>query len=1174
MNSKAGQILRTDGGHYFIRAHFEREGYKFPSPGRKRYNSLKWKDQVSTRISIYRKNDRWYFKDFGADQAGDAFTLAALTGGLDITRDFPQILEEVARFYGLSPEHLEEEPPAALRPEPEEPRFPYLVNNDRNRQPSVSYRYEIAGPATAEDYPKPISSATLERYQVARLQWIEYTGSGHRTTATAKDPLFLFSAGSNTKIYRPAQFRDRDGNHTGKQRPATYTGNYCFGYDQLPDTCDYILITAGQNDTLAANDLVNASSVFAVCLWSESAAGFLAPELLADLRSRCKAVFVAYDDDDTGNRTAAEIRDKYGLPVLRIPHRAGVNDLCDLVEAAGPEWTRAAILEEIKRNTTEEERAAAPGSQALTVYDFAGEIHRAVDEHRRLIIQAPTGSGKTYGFLLKQFGIAAQLATRYNKRVIFVLPTNVLTRQAAAEYNVPFVDGSTGAEEIRAARMNDVCAVTYDSFRKVAFDPANEIILIDEIQEMTFAGYRDRGEFQVCKHLFYSSLEAFKVIGLSATPPRHLERAGFHYLRIEAGKQPPVKLHAITYKGTITAAAMEVLSRWDFSQGRVMIRLQSKDAAAALVKRIRPFLPDGMRAAAVNSSNKDTSPDALHIIERRELPPDLAAVFFTSMADTGINLNNPDIGAAVIAIRPDEAPDPDSLQQFIARARRAGILHVFLLMPEREPREAYNAEEDLQGLLKAAESAANTLKLYEGINTTHTGKRQYKQITGALKQNNHLIQNPVSGQWEPDLLNILRDVQAEANRARSSAQIVDYLAAQNPHYTVTGTNTAAGAPDPELMEEIHQTRQARREADAKINAMLIEAPALVMEAIFHATKQTNPTTRQALKEAGRAGDPRHPSAEASALIEAHRDTFKTAGFSGLFRYLHLEASGFSSEALSRIFTALADEYTAGKLERLKRKYERLEASAGKLRKLITEKAELNHRDAARLEALTEKAAKTRARLREAMNRRALKVSRWVAESLEHKTRSARVAERIEEVKRLRAVGPWFPGETFTRWAAGIEAQKLVYLGATEKRRQTLSAAERMEVAQIYSYANRIARGYMSQGRSLTPEKNLEIYRQTCGGYQKEEAAELALKSLFEVEKTGTEYRVMCRTFLKKSATRYGFNIAAILPEKAENEPESGILEGISEKTPFLKNTSSPINRKPIIVKTPFELPFE
>ncbi|MGB0839175.1 MAG: toprim domain-containing protein [Chitinophagales bacterium] len=180
----------------------------------------------------------------------------------------------------------------------------------------------------------------LEKYEVKPTRKIKYPNGrlakidGQDVQATNGKILYKYKAGNNEKfVLRPIV----KGQSEKVSRYIQSVGNYVFGFDQLPEKCKVIGISAGEKDTLALNFHFNKYGYYFICLSSETSdldSGFL-----KELQKRCDRVFVCYDNDKTGIEQSKKLAEKHNIERTPIERYSNFkDDICDLLKGHGVDY--------------------------------------------------------------------------------------------------------------------------------------------------------------------------------------------------------------------------------------------------------------------------------------------------------------------------------------------------------------------------------------------------------------------------------------------------------------------------------------------------------------------------------------------------------------------------------------------------------------------------------------------------------------------------------------------------------------------------------------------------------------------------------------------------------------------------------------------------------------------
>jgi hypothetical protein len=154
------------------------------------------------------------------------------------------------------------------------------------------------------------------------------------------NPMYVYKVYDKMKIYRP--YADKAFKWHGN-----LTKNYVFGYKQLPESGDTIVITKSLKDVMCLYEL----GYTAIAPCSE---GTLLPvKVIEEIKKRFKKIVVLYDNDEAGRKSAKRMNDKYEFEVVEIPEESNEKDLTDYYTRYGSTNT-SILLESIIGNAKKE----------------------------------------------------------------------------------------------------------------------------------------------------------------------------------------------------------------------------------------------------------------------------------------------------------------------------------------------------------------------------------------------------------------------------------------------------------------------------------------------------------------------------------------------------------------------------------------------------------------------------------------------------------------------------------------------------------------------------------------------------------------------------------------------------------------------------------------------------
>lgn len=265
--------------------------------------------RASCNIYFDSKNDCYRMKDFGDElYSGDCFWFVAMVAGLDVRRDFRNVLQIINRDLGLN-----------LRIEQENLASNMSRKGVSNREmPKVSAdppkRYDFTSKAFSQRelmfwFRYGITEEVLRRFHVKALtcfKSVNREGKPYSINSNDAEPMFGYVMQGFIKVYRP---------HSSVR--FLYGGekvdDYVFGLEQLSNKGDVVYITGGEKDVMS----LSAHGFNAICFNSETSD---IPKPLMELLSRrFRHIVILYDVDETGVRASYKVLQTFSeLPILRL----------------------------------------------------------------------------------------------------------------------------------------------------------------------------------------------------------------------------------------------------------------------------------------------------------------------------------------------------------------------------------------------------------------------------------------------------------------------------------------------------------------------------------------------------------------------------------------------------------------------------------------------------------------------------------------------------------------------------------------------------------------------------------------------------------------------------------------------------------------------------------------
>jgi len=254
------------------------------------------------------------FKDFSSGYQGDVFQCIAYLEKIDCKRDFNKILHKINNdmSLGLNGSSLKDKKDKIVQ------KNHFAVIHKKHTPESLRYWSDLG---VNEDY--------LSKYNVKLTNKIEYVKDGLlKEFKIYKGVLgFDYVVNRKHKVYIPAIPEKK----VNKQFYKNQEKEDIFGFEQLPEHCETLIITAGEKDSLVAN----ANDYYSVSFQSETM--FPEPSQIRALKEKCNLLCICYDNDENGLKQAVKISERYNLARISIPKIEGVKDIADYIPKHGKE---------------------------------------------------------------------------------------------------------------------------------------------------------------------------------------------------------------------------------------------------------------------------------------------------------------------------------------------------------------------------------------------------------------------------------------------------------------------------------------------------------------------------------------------------------------------------------------------------------------------------------------------------------------------------------------------------------------------------------------------------------------------------------------------------------------------------------------------------------------------
>ena len=290
----------------------------------------------------------------------------------------------------------------------------------------------------------------------------------------------------------------------------------------------------------------------------------------------------------------------------------------------------------------------------LQIIDFISEkkpeILNLIDKHHRILLQANPASGKTYFF--KELALDI-LTNKRSGRLVFCAPFLIISDQfiqALKEKGVD-VDLKLWGESRKKLEPTDkIITSTFQSFHHI-MDELNEddIVIIDETHALFYSYTQHNGTKQYYSKIIQNLYRVkAKIVLMSGTPNLALiPMLNLFHIKISKAKEikANIKIEFTNYTpyDIAKAYALDAYKKYGSNYLNI-IYFKSIDGCIKIATMLREL---GYKAEAITSKNKD-SETYNSIVELSIIPNDIQFLVTTNVISTGANINNYNIGGALM----------------------------------------------------------------------------------------------------------------------------------------------------------------------------------------------------------------------------------------------------------------------------------------------------------------------------------------------------------------------------------------------------------------------------------------------------------------------------------------------------------------------------------------------
>lgn len=341
-----------------------------------------------------------------------------------------------------------------------------------------------------------------------------------------------------------------------------------------------------------------------------------------------------------------------------------------------------------------------------------------IERNARLLVESPTGSGKSTSFINASKDLCAE-NPKGSRFFIFSVPTRALATQLAQKYNVAVVVGDSKGLFSRlfsgVKSGNRVFIATYDmtnilmnwisSFNKFP----SFVLMVDEYHK-TVTDYSGSYRRDTLNELQKASKKASSFIALSGTPEDILKSDFDQIIEIDNGRlaSPCQEFAVYTYEKQKEALPMlvQLVEAWTVKR-KLLIYVQSKEVITKLYDLLRKR---GIVTRTVSANEKRNS-TYKSLVENESVPDDVQVVLATSVIADGISIKNTlEWECIVVANHFSDLFNASTLKQISNRFRNEyRRFSIFMHQPIAEDTELFNIDAAYRFIYNIADRFASRL---------------------------------------------------------------------------------------------------------------------------------------------------------------------------------------------------------------------------------------------------------------------------------------------------------------------------------------------------------------------------------------------------------------------------------------------------------------------------------
>lgn len=334
------------------------------------------------------------------------------------------------------------------------------------------------------------------------------------------------------------------------------------------------------------------------------------------------------------------------------------------------------------------------------INDYVSEqlesILNYADAHKKVVVRAETGKGKTTAFV-RDFQ-----KHRPSQRLLILVPLTIILRQNQKEYKGVFLDGTSEIIDFEKAKVSKLVFATYEQGVKVLQSTKFDYVVVDEVHQLITANSYKKDVINNLTPL----LGEEKVIGLTGTPNSIFKNIGYKLINVDEKKPEKVDVEVRFCNSKPFNIALSHLLN---VKGKTLLRLNSKVGLEAIKKHLvatKTYRENEI--LILHSAYKvKASKEYRQLAHERLFDESIKIVLTTSLIDEGVSINQFHF-TDVVFIENSYTPRPEALKQFFARFRNKDTKrnnYLYLRAKDNQAPSRFNPDYAFNTTLRGLKSA-------------------------------------------------------------------------------------------------------------------------------------------------------------------------------------------------------------------------------------------------------------------------------------------------------------------------------------------------------------------------------------------------------------------------------------------------------------------------------------